>query len=178
MFLSDILCLIKSSDYGNVAESTIRDRIVLGIRDDATRKKLLQTRKLDLSKAIDICRSAGLTTRQLKAIASPVEVRALSQQPREQLRRSKSRLRCGQSLARIDQRSPSTDQRQTVDRYCQYCNRKHDPSREIVSEIRKIVQTMRYAKSLSRSMQIDDHRCRPTAAGGRVCCRSTTRTGR
>ena len=54
VFLSDVLCLVKSSDYGNVAESTIRDRIVLGIRDDATRKKLLQTRKLDLSKSIDI----------------------------------------------------------------------------------------------------------------------------
>ena len=56
MFLSDIRRLVKSCDYSNVEESTIRDMIVVMIRDDATRKRLLQTRKLDLSKMIDICR--------------------------------------------------------------------------------------------------------------------------
>ena len=47
VFLSDLQRLVKSCDYSNVEESTIRDRIKLKIRDDATRKKLLQTRKLD-----------------------------------------------------------------------------------------------------------------------------------
>ena len=63
VFLSDLRRLVKSCDYSNVEQSTIRDRIVIGIGHDATRKKLLQTRKLDLSKAIDICRSAESTTR-------------------------------------------------------------------------------------------------------------------
>jgi len=34
-------------------DSAVRDRIVMGIRDDATRRKLLLTRKLDLKGAID-----------------------------------------------------------------------------------------------------------------------------
>jgi len=61
-FVGDLRRLVKTCDYGTVEDSTIRDRIVLGIRDDATRKKLLQTRKLDLAKAIDICRSSEATT--------------------------------------------------------------------------------------------------------------------
>ena len=85
MFLNGLWHLVKSQDYSNVKESTIRDRIVLGIRDDTTVKKLLQTRKLDLSKAISICHSAEALTRQLKAITSPDEMQALSQQLREQL---------------------------------------------------------------------------------------------
>jgi len=54
-FVGDLRRLVKSCSYEAVEESAIRDRIVLGVLDDATRKKLLQTRKLDLAKAIDIC---------------------------------------------------------------------------------------------------------------------------
>jgi len=43
-FLGDLRRrLVKTCGYGTAARR-IRDRIVLGIRDDATRKKLLQTR--------------------------------------------------------------------------------------------------------------------------------------
>ena len=37
----------------------IRDRIVLGVRSKQTRKRLLQERKLTLSKCIDICHEIG-----------------------------------------------------------------------------------------------------------------------
>ena len=45
-YMSDLRRLIKSCDYGALEESILRDRIVIGIRDDATRRKLLQIRKL------------------------------------------------------------------------------------------------------------------------------------
>ena len=83
VFVGDLRRLAKTCEYGAVEESAIRDRIVLGIRDDATRKKLLQTRKLDLTKAIDICRSSEATTRQMKAITTPDEVQALHRQSQE-----------------------------------------------------------------------------------------------
>ena len=70
-FLGDLRRLVKSCGYGTVEESTVRDRIVLGIKDDATRKKLLQTRGLDLNKAIDICRASEAATKQLKAMTAP-----------------------------------------------------------------------------------------------------------
>jgi hypothetical protein len=49
-------------------DSLIRDRLVLGINDNATKKKLLQDRKLTLSKAIDICRSNETMKKQLKSL--------------------------------------------------------------------------------------------------------------
>jgi hypothetical protein len=49
-------------------DSLIRDRLVLGINDNATQKKLLQDRKLTLTKAIDICRSNERMKKQLKSL--------------------------------------------------------------------------------------------------------------
>ena len=51
-------------------DSILRDRIVLGIRDKHTRKRLLQERKLDLKKCIDICRSTEATNSQLRTISA------------------------------------------------------------------------------------------------------------
>ena len=64
-------------------DSLIRDRFVLGIRDETIRKKLLQEKKLTLSRAIDIGRSGETTNLRLKELKKPVaaeeEVNALRQ---------------------------------------------------------------------------------------------------
>lgn len=126
-FVGDLRRLVKSCDYGVIEESMIRDRIVLGIRDDATRKKLLQTRKLDLMKAIDICRSAEATTRQLKAITSPDEIQSLRQRPS----RSQSRHRREKSRGRSDvARSSDAGLHGKSERRCKYCDKQHEPSKK------------------------------------------------
>ena len=59
-------------------DSIIRDRIVIGVKDNQIRKRLLQERKLSLKGCIDLCRSAEATSSQLKEIsgeaAAAVEV--------------------------------------------------------------------------------------------------------
>ena len=76
-FLSDLRRLIRSCDFGDLDESIIRDRIVIGIRDDATRRKLLQMRKLNLNSAIDVCRANEVATKQLRDMATPDEVNSM-----------------------------------------------------------------------------------------------------
>ena len=49
-------------------DSLIRDRLVLGIKDESIRKKLLQEKKLSLSRAVDIGRSSETTTMWLKEL--------------------------------------------------------------------------------------------------------------
>jgi len=58
---------------------------------------LLQTRTLDLAKAIDICRSSEAMTRHLKGMETPDELRALQQRAPEPRQRSSSRHRRGKS---------------------------------------------------------------------------------
>ena len=66
--------------------SLVRGRIVIGVRDNQARKKLLQVSKLTLKECIDICRSYETSSQQLKEI-NQEEVSAISQshekKPRE-----------------------------------------------------------------------------------------------
>ena len=52
-------------------DSLIRDRLVLGIRDESIRKKLLQEKKLNLSRAIDKGRSGETSKISLQDIKKP-----------------------------------------------------------------------------------------------------------
>jgi hypothetical protein len=52
-----------------LADSLLRDRIVLGIHNNSLRKRLLQERNLDLKKCIDLCRSSEAAASHLKNIS-------------------------------------------------------------------------------------------------------------
>ncbi len=58
--------LVSTCDYGVQTDDHIRDRIVSGIRDSATKSRLLRERKLTLDKALDICRSSESTALHLQ----------------------------------------------------------------------------------------------------------------
>lgn len=120
-FLSDVRRLIKSCDFGAMEDSAVRDRIVMGIRDDATRRKLLQTRKLDLKGAIDICRASESAAKHLRAMSKPDVVQAV------QSRKNRDR---GRPKQTADNRRPTDGKRaSTPGRRCQYCDRNHEPTK-------------------------------------------------
>jgi len=98
----------------------IRDRIFVGIRDDATRRKLLRVRDLMLLKAIAICKMSEAAGRQLKAMASADEVHAIN--------KSKDSKRDNERPA-VQGRGDSSDSKKST-RPCKYCNRRHEHSME------------------------------------------------
>ena len=53
-YVASLCTLAKMFNYGALLDSIIRDRIVVGIRDNDTLKRLLQEAKLTLNKCIDI----------------------------------------------------------------------------------------------------------------------------
>ncbi|KXJ17262.1 hypothetical protein AC249_AIPGENE8700 [Exaiptasia diaphana] len=68
-YLTALRNLAKSCNFFKcMSDSLIRDQIVLGIRDDNARKRLLQERKLDVKHCIDICRSTESANAQLGEI--------------------------------------------------------------------------------------------------------------
>ena len=56
--------LAKIYNLGELSDNLLRNRIVLGLLDHATRKKLLAEHKLTLGKCINICRANETTTKQ------------------------------------------------------------------------------------------------------------------
>ena len=85
--------LAKTCNFGNLEDNLIRDRIVIGVKDNSTRKRLLQVSKLTLQQSIDICRSLEKTTKQLESMKTEgEEVRAVDRQRyKEQGKRTEKR---------------------------------------------------------------------------------------
>ena len=75
-FYKDIKHLSGTCNFGNLKDSLIRDRIVCGVNDKTTRKRLLQERQLTLKGSCDICRSAEATSIQLGAIGGEAKPEA------------------------------------------------------------------------------------------------------
>ena len=58
-------------EFGTLTDELmiIRDRLVLRIRDESTQLRLLKEDKLDLNKALHICRSNEIASSQLQAMS-------------------------------------------------------------------------------------------------------------
>ena len=71
-FMTSIRTLIKTCNYhqGSV-DSILRDRIVLGVIDKETQKRLLREADLTLVKCIAICKAAENASEQVKALNPP-----------------------------------------------------------------------------------------------------------
>ena len=62
-----------SCNFGSLTHELIRDRLVLGIRDQATKLRLLKEEKLDLNKAVSMCRASEIASKQLKSMKNESE---------------------------------------------------------------------------------------------------------
>ena len=77
-FLTALRSLAKTCNFGSMLDRMIRDRVVVGIRESGTRKKLLAENKLTLNKCIDICRASKTTSKQLKEMTHAEEVSTIT----------------------------------------------------------------------------------------------------
>src|SRR5688572_12718766 len=115
-FLGEIRRMAKTCKFEAMEESMIRDRVVVGIKDDATRHKLLQIRDLTLSKAIDVCKASESAGQQLRAMTAQDQVQALYHASGTRSRRP---------------RQTAPDPPKVSLNRCKYCDRRHEPRREL-----------------------------------------------
>ena len=118
VYVTALRTLAKTCNFCDCMQDTIiRDRIVLGIRDKQTRKRLLQERKLTLKKCIDLCKSSEATNAQLKTISG-----AQSGQTEDvHSVKDKHQKRRDDRSKKIREREPETKSRKT----CKFCGRAH-----------------------------------------------------
>ena len=126
VFLTALRSLAKTCNFGTMQDRMIRDRVVVGIRDNATRKKLLAENKLTLNKCIDICRASETTSKQLKEMSHTEEVSAVA------TGHPKSKMGVRHSKVR----NPSKVQRPMHNKLtepvrCKFCHRTHPLKKEL-----------------------------------------------
>ena len=115
-YASALRALAESCEFGVLKDQLIRERIVCGISENDTRKKLLQESKLTLEKCMNICRAAESTKTQLKAMTENN-----SPPPREINFAKKGKLQ--------GNRKPAGELRPIV-RDCRYCGSEHTRNKE------------------------------------------------
>ena len=106
-FVTDLKIKAKSCEYGDLCDSLIKDRIVVGIRDDQVRAKLLRTKDLDLTKAVSICRAAEASRTQMDQLQTAQAECTINEVKKERPDRSKT--------VRMDNKVQD----------CKYCGREH-----------------------------------------------------
>ena len=69
IYINDLRNLARNCNFCEcLHDSLLRDRLVMGIRDKSTRKKLLQITNLTLQQTVDICRAAEATDARLESL--------------------------------------------------------------------------------------------------------------
>ena len=71
--LKDLAGTCNLCSCANLKDSLLRDRIVLGVRDDQLRKEMLQRRKLSLQEAIDHCKAYESSEQAMQSIVDEKE---------------------------------------------------------------------------------------------------------
>ena len=61
MYCTALMCLSEHCGFMNLRDSLIRDCLILGVKKDPVRKKLLEQKDLALDKALDMLRTQELT---------------------------------------------------------------------------------------------------------------------
>ena len=124
-YVTEIRFLAKTCNFCACLHDTlIRDRIVLGIKDHDTRKRLLQKKKLTLTQCIDMCLANEATKSQLKALDK--QDPELMVHKLQQTQRSNSQQREYRHKAGRDNDRESTGKPQQ----CRYCGRSHKSGRK------------------------------------------------
>lgn len=123
-FVADLRKLANTCQFDSLEDSLIRDRIVIGIRDEPTRRRLLQQKKLTLAEAVDMCKASEATSRRLRSMTGVTEVDALRTSTSAPSHTSGRRRRPASKTRDRARREKSCGRR------CKYCDRQHEAQKE------------------------------------------------
>lgn len=128
--------LSDSCDYGALKDDMIRDRLVIGTKDNAARARMLREPKLDLKKAVDTCLTSEISQEQLKKITSeaPTDTVNYAKHKYKQSNKYKpsTKQKGGKSVPKEHNSQPKYSHKQhdgrkdKSNKRCKCCGGKHD----------------------------------------------------
>ena len=120
-FATDLKLQAKNCEFGTLTESLIKDRLVVGISDDATRARLLRERKLTLQRALEICRAAQSSKTQMGKITASAEQNASAYSDK-----AVHTLKPGKGKHQSTKPGHSQSRHKQFGKACKYCGTWHD----------------------------------------------------
>ena len=78
-YVTELKNLAASCEFRDLKDELLRDRILMGVRDNNVRGRLLRETDLTLKKAIDLCRADEASKLQLRSMESTVQSTTVSE---------------------------------------------------------------------------------------------------
>ncbi|XP_063387033.1 uncharacterized protein LOC134673008 [Cydia fagiglandana] len=126
-FYTAIRKVAENCNYGDQKEKMLRDKIVIGVREQRIQQKLLEIKDLTLEKAIDICRSAELSREFVKTLNNP-EVHAVQTGRAAQQQQQPNKAKYFSNHKKTMSRNINMEGRYNKWFYnCRKCNTEHGP---------------------------------------------------
>ncbi|XP_014673255.1 PREDICTED: uncharacterized protein LOC106813592 [Priapulus caudatus] len=124
-FITDVKTLSQTCNFGDLADSLVRDKLVCGVKDQHLRERLLRTPELTLDKTIELARAAELTKQNVSTLdggaAAEAEVHKVRYTQRKVYRSPDYKGRKGH---------PHKEEKPNA-RECLYCGKTHVLKREL-----------------------------------------------
>ena len=116
-FVTRLRKLASTCNFGSLADEFLRDRIVVGIKDDDLRIRLLREPDLNLDRTLDLCRTNEVAAKQLQQL----------QKAGDQVHFVKSKRNTRScTVAKSKSENPvKSDRKQTTVKKCKYCGTAH-----------------------------------------------------
>ncbi|CAH8560353.1 unnamed protein product [Dicrocoelium dendriticum] len=109
-YITELKLLARTCNFCEcMKESLIRDRIVIGIRNDELTRRFLRQRNLSLEQCVDICLSEARTDQQVEHLRAEKNTELFA-------------------VSRTEGRIPRSPDEQVTD--CQFCGRRHQKKKE------------------------------------------------
>ena len=115
--------LASSCAFGALTDELIRDRLVIGLNDTATKGKLLREQALDLNKALRIARSSEVADMQLKSMKSEEQKKAEEVNMFQKYKKASSRKPKATANKSAEKKHKSSQAK------CKYCGREQTHSK-------------------------------------------------
>ena len=124
-YFSNLSVLVETCQFADMQNDLLRDRIVIGIRDDCLDKQLLQKKDLSFRECIDTCRAYESTSEQMRNMKMKnVTVHSLGAR-RRRLNAPRETRHAKLKRARY----------QPQQRKCKYCGKDHQQARSLASGV-------------------------------------------
>jgi len=128
-YVTDLRSRSQTCEFGDLADSLIRDMIVICIRNNGLRESLLQEPDLSLDTALNKCRSKEQTKHRAKELNKSASASSSSNvdavnKPRNS-NRYKQKVKSQQGQQQKSQRKPQTQQSYDRENNCGRCGKRH-----------------------------------------------------
>ena len=135
--------LAASCEYGALTDELIRDRLVIGLKNQGDKVRLLREKSLDLKKAIQMCTTIEIASQQIKTIIGAgdnktEDVKKFSE--KKFPHRSRSKKRDGGRSSNLEKKLEKKKSESSFEPTCKYCGRNERHERRTVSRVQENVQ--------------------------------------